>query len=268
MACLILLQRASLVTWSLCDMRKIFRKHLIYMACILFCKSAERVHISEAYRKMDMTRERISLIFELTVIFLSDFNLVSAAVVPAILASISGLEPSSVIIDPKYLKLVTVSSFCPLTLIYVLMPCVLFIISLVFSALISMTYDVDVFSRRSTKLTSSCSSPAKPSMSSVKRRLVIVLPPVLTVPWWFSKASVMILSRKISKSVGDSRHPCRTPTVVRNQSPMLLLKITALVALSYRCSMGRTSLEPMLYFLIVAQRAACHTFSKAFLKSM
>ena len=100
------------------------------------------------------------------------------------------------IIYPKYLKLVTVSSLCPLTLTYVLMPCVLFVISLVFLALISMPYDVDVFSRHSTKLASSCSSPAKPSMSSAKRRLVIVLPPMLTVPWWFRKASVMILSRK------------------------------------------------------------------------
>ena len=70
------------------------------------------------------------------------------------------------------------------------------------------------------------------------------------------------------KSVGDSRHPCRTPTVVRNKSPMLLLKITALVALSYRYSMVRTSLEAMLYFLMVAHRAACHTLSKAFLKYM
>ena len=148
------------------------------------------------------------------------------------------------------------------------MPCVLFFISLVFSALISMPYDVDVFSRRSTKLTSSCSSPAKPSMSSAKRRLLIVLPPMLTVPWWFSKALVTILSRKMLKSVGDSRHPCRTPTVVRNQYSMLLLKITALVALSYRCSMVRTSLEPMLYFLMIAHKAACHTLSKAFLKSM
>ena len=29
------------------------------------------------------------------------------------------------------------------------------------------------------------------------------------------------------KRVGESRHPCWTPTVVRNQSPMLLLKRTA-----------------------------------------
>ena len=128
-----------------------------------------------------MTRERISLIFEITVMFLSfhkGFNLVSAAVVCAILASISSLEHSSVIIDPKYLKLFTFSSLCPLTLTSVLMSCVLFVISLVFSALISMPYDVDVFSRRSTILASSCSSPAKPSMSSAKRWLVIALPPM------------------------------------------------------------------------------------------
>ena len=61
--------------------------------------------------------------------------------------------------------------------------------------------------------------------------LVIVLPPMLTVHSWSSKASVMILSRNMLKRVGESRHPCRTPTVVRNQSPMLLLKRTALVAL-------------------------------------
>ena len=44
----------------------------------------------------------------------------------------------------------------------------------------------------------------------------------------------MILSRNMLKRVGESRHPCRTPTAVRNQSPMLPLKRTALVALLYR----------------------------------
>ena len=65
---------------------------------------------------MDVTRERISRILELREILLSfqtGFNLVNAAVVCAILESISGLEPSSVITEPRYLKLVTVSSFCP-----------------------------------------------------------------------------------------------------------------------------------------------------------
>ena len=53
----------------------------------------------------------------------------------------------------------------------------------------------------------------------------------LAVPSWSSKGSVMILSRNMLKRVGDSRHICQTPIVVWNQSPMLLLKRTALVAL-------------------------------------
>ena len=111
------------------------------MACILLWSSAVRVHDSQAYRKMDVTRERISRILELREVLLSiqiGFSLVNAAVACAILESISLLEPSSVTTEPRYLKLVTVSSYCPFTLISVLMPLVLFVISLVFSALISM----------------------------------------------------------------------------------------------------------------------------------
>ena len=77
--------------------------------------SAVRFHDSEAYRKMDVTRERISRILELREILLSiqtGFSVVNAAVVCSILESISGLEPSSVIFP----------SFCPFTLISVLMP--------------------------------------------------------------------------------------------------------------------------------------------------
>ena len=58
-----------------------------------------RVHDSQANRKMAVTRERISRILELREILLSiqtGFSLVNAAVVCAILESISGLEPSSV----------------------------------------------------------------------------------------------------------------------------------------------------------------------------
>ena len=71
---------------------------------------------------MDVTRECVSRILELREILLSfqtGFSLVSAAVVCAILESISDLEPLSVITEPSYLKLVTVSSFCPFTLICV-----------------------------------------------------------------------------------------------------------------------------------------------------
>ena len=34
----------------------------------------------------------------------------------------------------------------------------------------------------------------------------------------------MIFSRNMLKRMGESRHPCRTQTVVRNQCSMLLLK--------------------------------------------
>ena len=60
---------------------------------------------------MDVTRERISRISELREILLSiqtGFSLVNAAVFCAILESISGLEPSSVITEPRYFKLVSV----------------------------------------------------------------------------------------------------------------------------------------------------------------
>ena len=110
------------------------------MACILLWSSAMRVHDSQAYRKMDVARERINRVLHLS--FQNSFNLVTAAVVC--------LEPSSVITEPRYWKLVTVSSFCPFTSISVLMPLVMFVTSLVFSALISMPWAVEAFSRRST----------------------------------------------------------------------------------------------------------------------
>ena len=111
------------------------------MVCILVWSSAVRVHDSQAYRKMDVTWEHISRILELREILLSlqtGFNLVNAAAVCAILESISGLKPSSVTAEPRYLKLVTVSGFYPFTFSSMLMPLVLFVTSLVFSALISV----------------------------------------------------------------------------------------------------------------------------------
>ena len=53
-----------------------------------------RVHDSQGYRKMDVTREHISRILDLREILLplkAGFSLVNAAVVGAILESISGL---------------------------------------------------------------------------------------------------------------------------------------------------------------------------------
>ena len=67
--------------------------------------------------------------------------------------------------------------------------------------------------------------------SQAYRKMDVTRERELAVPSWSSKGSVMILSRNMLKRVGESRHLCQTPIVVWNQSPMLLLKRTALVAL-------------------------------------
>ena len=118
------------------------------MACVLLWSSAVKANDIQAYRKMDVTRERISHMWELREILLqiqTGFILVNASVVCAILESILGLKPSSVITDPSYFKLVTVSSLYPFTLIIVLLPLVLFVISLVVWALTSLPYSVEGF---------------------------------------------------------------------------------------------------------------------------
>ena len=75
------------------------------------------VHDSQAYRKMDVIRERMSRIMELREMLLSfqnGFNLVNAVVICAILDSISGLEPSvkrngsQVLVDCDCLMLLSV----------------------------------------------------------------------------------------------------------------------------------------------------------------
>ena len=79
--------------------------------------SAVSVHDSHAYRNMEMTRARISFIFDLSVMFLSFqivFSLFIAADVCAILDMISGFDPSSDTTALRYLNLLTVSSFSPL----------------------------------------------------------------------------------------------------------------------------------------------------------
>ena len=66
-----------------------------------------RVHDSQAYRTMDVTRERISRILELREILLSfqtGFNLLNVTVFCAILECISGLEPSSVMTELNLLE--------------------------------------------------------------------------------------------------------------------------------------------------------------------
>ena len=85
------------------------------MACALLCSSAVRVHVSHAYRNTYMESDRISLILDRRVLFSYfhiDFSLASVAVVLAILEMISGLDPSAVTTEPRYLKLDIVSNLC------------------------------------------------------------------------------------------------------------------------------------------------------------
>ena len=92
----------------------------------------------------------------------------------------------------------------------------------------------------------------------------MVLPPMLTFPSCSSRAADIILSRKMLKRVGERRHPCLIPTVVLNRSPVLPFIWTALIALSHRCSMARARFALILYFRMVAHKAACHTLSNVF----
>ena len=57
--------------------------------------SAVKVHDSQAYRKMAVTKAHILELTEMLLLFQTGFNLVNAAVVCAFLESISGLEPLS-----------------------------------------------------------------------------------------------------------------------------------------------------------------------------
>ena len=173
-----------------------------------------------------MTRERISFTFDQTDMLSSlkmGFSFVRVAEACAILERTSGLESSSETTAPRLLKLDTVPNFCPYTFVFLLDALALFVISLVFSALVSILYLVQVLSRLSTWASSSFSSSAitLAYIQSANRILVIFLPPMLTFPPCSSKASEMIRSRKMLKRVGDSRHPCLTPTVVLNHYPVL-----------------------------------------------
>ena len=142
------------------------------------------------------------------------FSFARAALACAIINRTSGLESSSKTAAPRYLKLGTVPSFSPFTFISLWMPLAPFVISLVFSALISILYLVQVLSTFSTRASSSCSSSAIALMSSANRKLVIFLPPMLTFSSYSSRASDLVRLRKLLKRVGDRRHPCLTPTVV------------------------------------------------------
>ena len=116
-------------------------------------------------------------------------------------------------IAPRYLKFSTSSSLWPFILISLWKPFGLFVITFVLSGPISILYLVVVLSRQSIRTPASSSSSAFTTMSSAKRKLVMSRPPMLTLPSWSSKASHMILSRKMLKRVGESRQSLITVKV-------------------------------------------------------
>ena len=93
----------------------------------------------------------------------------TATVACAILKGTFGFGPSSETIDIRYVKLVTILSFCSLTLFSLWMPLLLFVISLGFSAHISILYLVQILSRLSSKASSSCSTLAILSVIAMGR---------------------------------------------------------------------------------------------------
>ena len=198
---------ASLVICSDYEMPSTLQKHLISTAWIFLCSSAGSDHVSHAYNKIDRTNACSSFSLVERWMFLSlhiGFSFTSA-VVCATLARNLVFEPSSLRISPRYLNWFTVAGSWPLTVVFVSIGFMLFVISFVFSALNSMPYLEDVLSRRFTRLASSCSSPASPSMSSANRRFVMTRPAMLTVPWCSSRVSVIMRASKMLNKVGERR---------------------------------------------------------------
>ena len=203
---------------------------------------------------------RISLTLEASEMFLTlhmTFSLERAAVVWAILERISGFDPSLEMIAPRYLKFYTFYFDLSLEAIWVV--CHHFCLVWADLHFVPCGGCIETVSQDASFFFLYCIY----DMSSAKRKLVISRPPMLTLTSWSTNASHMILSRKMLKRVGESRHPCRTRTTVLNHSSVLPLNRTARWALSYRFSMTLMMLPLMLYFLTVAHKALCHTLSKA-----
>ena len=181
---------------------------------------------------------RISLTLEGSEMFLSlhmIFSLERAAVVCAILERISGFDPSLEMIALRYLKFpLLLASDLYLDLSLETIRVVFHHFCLVWTDLhfvscggsIKTVYqDASLFFLFRIYDSVICKAEVGNESS-----------PDAELPSWSSKASHMILSMKMLKRVGESRHPCRTPSVVLNHSPVLPMNRTALWALSYRFS--------------------------------
>ena len=132
---------------------------------------------------MEMTRERISFTFDprdMLLFLLIGFSFIKAEVACSILERTPCLDPSSETTALRYLKCVTVPSFCPF---YLDLP--LDVIGAVCHQFSLLSTDLHLIpcarlARLSTRASSSCSTSARASLSSANCRYVIFLPPMLT----------------------------------------------------------------------------------------
>ena len=108
------LRTCSFVIWFFHEMFSNLRWHLISKDLTLFSNSVVKVHDSEAYRNMDMTRERITFIFDSRDI---GFSFVRAAVASSILHRTFGFESLPEKMSPRFLKTAIFPNCCHLTLI-------------------------------------------------------------------------------------------------------------------------------------------------------
>ena len=112
-----------MVIWSLYVVFNSLRVASHLKGLYIYTISADKVHYSQAYRNMEMTRKRISFAFDPKDMFLSlhiGFSFVRAAVAFTIIERTSGFEQSSTAIAPMYLKFVTIFNFCFFTLVTLL----------------------------------------------------------------------------------------------------------------------------------------------------
>ena len=118
-----LFRTSMLVILFLYDMFNNRLKHRISNVVIFLYSSFVIVHISHAYKNIELTSDCMSRIFSFSFSVLSyhiTFSLDRAAIVCPVIAKMSAFEPLSLMIAPKYLKLWLVIYFyflCETTII-------------------------------------------------------------------------------------------------------------------------------------------------------
>ena len=141
------------------------------------------------------------------------------------------------------------------------MPLALFVISLVFSALITILYFVQVLMRFQPGLLGS--APPKPEhLCHGKPQIDNMSAAHANLSTIFFQSIIHDL-RKVLKRMNDRRHPRLTQAVVLNHSPVLPFIWTALVCLVVRTRFALT-LHFRTTYMYMAYKAACHTLSKCF----